>query len=240
MKKKGFYSKLKEAGKAVSNKYSGTMDYFYLTPCSLSLLNPLMPIFKKHVKGDLLDAGAGRLSYKFILEDYCSAYRSVDIDVRGEFVDSVGDIQSLPLKSEIFDTVFCTQVMEHVPEPQAALDEIYRVLKKGGKAIVTAPHLAYLHNEPHDYYRYTIHGLRYMFEKSGFEVKQIIPAGGLISFLGHIPSTILINLTAGIPIINKFVFSINKFYVIALTFIDKLLEKKKLYALNYIIVGEKL
>ena len=234
------YKKIKEAGKAVSDKYSGTMDYFCLTPASLSLFKPLLPVFRKYVKGALLDAGAGRLSYRFILEDYCDSYRSVDIDTRSGEVDTLGDIQKLPLKEETFDSVFCTQVLEHVPEPQEAVYEVFRVLKKGGYAIFTVPHLAYLHNEPHDYYRYTKHGLKHMLEKTGFEVKQIISAGGLISFLGHIPSTILINLTAGIPIVNGLFFSINKIYVRALTFIDNLLEKKKLYALNYIIVGEKL
>lgn len=233
------YKKIKEAGKAVSDRYSGTMDYFYLTPASLSLFKPLLPVFRKYVKGGLLDAGAGRLSYRFILDAYCDSYRSVDIDTRSGEVDTLGDIQRLPLKDDAFDSVFCTQVLEHVSEPQEALNEIYRVLKSGNYAIITVPHIAYLHNEPHDYYRYTKHGLRHMLEKAGFEVETIIPAGGLISFLGHIPSTIVINLTSGIPFINRLVFIINKLYVIALTFLDDLLEKKKLYAMNYIAIGKK-
>ena len=239
MGKKGLYGTLKEAGKEVSNRYSGRMEYFYLTPGSLSLLNPLITQFKKHVKGALLDAGAGRLSYKNILVDYCDSYRSVDIDVRGEPVDAVGDVQVLPLKEQTFDTVFCTQVLEHVPEPQLALDEIYRVLKKGGKAIITVPHLAYLHNEPHDYFRYTRHGLKYMLEKSGFQVEEIIPAGGLLSFLGHIVSTLLVNLTAAIPLVNKLTVFLNKYFVILVTATDNSLERKKVYALNYIVIGRK-
>lgn len=233
------YKKLKDAGKAVSDKYSGTMDYFYLTPASLSLYKPLMPIFERYVKGSLLDAGAGRLSYKLILESLCSSYRSIDIDVRGPKVDSVGDIQDLPVKDGVFDTVFCTQVLEHVPEPQKALDEIFRVLKDGGHAIITIPHLAYLHNEPHDYFRYTKHGIRYMLEKSGFEVVEIVPAGGLISFISHIPSTIVLNLTAGIPGVNRLAFILNRLYVKMMVFLDDSLEKKKIYALNYIAVGKK-
>lgn len=233
------YKKLKEAGKAVSDKYSGTMDYFYLTPASLSLLKPLLPIFEKYAKGRLLDAGAGRLSYKFILDKHCTSYTSIDIDVRGPSVDAVGDIQRLPVKEGVFDTVFCTQVLEHVPEPQKAIDEIFRVLKGGGHAIFTVPHLGYLHNEPHDYYRYTKHGLRHMLEKSGFKVEEIVPAGGLISFLGHIPSTVLLNLTAGIPGLNKLAFILNRLYVRVIVLIDNFMEKKKIYSLNYIAVGRK-
>lgn len=233
------YKKLKDAGKIVSDRYSGTMEYFYLTPASLSLLKPLLPVFERYVKGSLLDAGAGRLSYRFILEKRCSSYFSVDIDVRGPAVNAVGDIQMLPVKDEVFDTVFCTQVLEHVPEPQKAMDEIHRVLKSGGHAIFTVPHLGYLHNEPHDYFRYTKHGLKYMLEKSGFEVLEIIPAGGLISFMGHIPSTILLNLTAGIPGVNRLAFILNRLYVKLILFADNSLEKKKIYALNYIAVGKK-
>ena len=234
------YKKIKEAGKMVSDRHSGTMDYFYLTPASLSLLKPLMPVFKKYVKGRLLDAGAGRLSYRFILEPFCTSYASVDIDVREKFDGAVGDVQYLPLKSGVFDTVFCTQVLEHVPEPQKAMDEIFRVLKKGGCAIFTVPHLGYLHNEPYDYYRYTNHGLKYMLEKSGFHVVQIVSAGGFVSFVGHICSTLFINLTAGIPFFGRFVFFLNRYYVRALVFIDSHVERKKLYALNYIAIGSKL
>ncbi|MBE9536063.1 MAG: class I SAM-dependent methyltransferase [Proteobacteria bacterium] len=223
----------------MSNKYSGTRDYFYLTPASLSLLKPLLPLFKKYVNGRLLDAGAGRLSYRFLLEDLCESYTSIDIDVRGEVVDVVGDIQSLPVLGNIYDTVFCTQVLEHVPEPQKAMDETFRVLKKGGLAIFTVPHLAYLHNEPYDYFRYTKHGLKFMLEKSGFEVVEIVPAGGLFSFVGHIVSTIIVNFTAGIPLFGKLFFEANKLFVKVIVSLDGLFEKKKIYALNYIAVVRK-
>jgi len=233
------YKKIKEAGKAVSDRYSGSMNYFYLTPASLSLLKPLLPVFEKYVKGDLLDLGAGRLSYRFILKRFSRSYRSIDIDTRSCEVDALGDVQQLPIKDEVFDSVFCTQVLEHIPEPQKAIDEIYRILKKGGHAIFTVPHLAYLHNEPHDYFRYTRHGLKFILEKKGFQVEQISPAGGLVSFLGHIPSTILINVFSGIPLINRVLFMLNKFYVKMIVSVDQLIEKKKLFALNYIAVVSK-
>lgn len=235
----GLYDKLKNAGKRVSNEYSGTMDYFYLTPASLSLLKPLLPTFKKYVNGRLLDAGAGRLSYRFLLEGLCESYTSIDIDVRGEAVDAVGDLQSLPLMENAFDTVFCTQVLEHVPEPQKAMDEVFRVLGKGGRAIFTVPHLAYLHNEPHDYFRYTKHGLRHMLEKSGFEIVDIVPAGGLFSFVAHIVSTIVVNLTTGIPLLGKLFFEANKLFTKVVVSLDDFFEKKKLYALNYIVIVQK-
>jgi len=233
------YNKLKAAGREIADRYSGTMDYFYLTPASLSLIKPLMPVFEKYARGNLLDAGAGRLSYRFLLERYCSSYRSVDIDVRGASVDAMGDVQRLPVKDGSFDTAFCTQVLEHVREPVDAMKEIHRVLKRGGHAIFTVPHLGYLHNEPNDYYRVTRHGLQYMMEKSGFQVERIIPAGGLLSFLGHIPSTLCMNLTDRYRFINRWMFVLNRLFVKTLVFMDEHLERKKIYALNYIAVGRK-
>ncbi len=49
-------------------------------------------------------------------------------------MDIVSDITSIPVKDGTFDAVLCTEVFEHVPDPQAALAELYRILKNGGGA----------------------------------------------------------------------------------------------------------
>jgi SAM-dependent methyltransferase len=67
--------------------------------------------------------------------------------------------------------------MEHVPEPSQFLGEIYRVLKPGGVVIMTTPFLVPLHEEPHDYYRYTRHAIQYLLTKSGFKNIEIEPFG---------------------------------------------------------------
>jgi ubiquinone/menaquinone biosynthesis C-methylase UbiE len=187
----------------------------------------------------LLDAGAGRLAYKFLLEPYCDEYCSIDIADRKGRIDIIGDIQQMEFDDNSFDTIFCSQVLEHVPEPQKAVLEFHRVLKKGGHLILSVPHLSYLHNEPHDYYRYTKHGLRFMLEKTGFKIAFIEPAGGVISFLGHIPSTIFINLLYNIPILHPLSMKINRLYVKLVSWLDEHLEKQKVYALNYVVVAQK-
>lgn len=50
-----------------------------------------------------------------------------------------GDIEAMPFGSEAFSTVVCTEVLEHVPSPEAALSEIRRVLKPGGRLIGSVP-----------------------------------------------------------------------------------------------------
>ncbi len=64
--------------------------------------------------------------------------------------------------------VLCTQVLEHVPEPSAVLDECFRVLEPGGRLALTVPLLWQLHELPHDYYRFTEPGIQYLLHKAGF------------------------------------------------------------------------
>ena len=121
----------------------------------------------------------------------------------------------------------------------AALKEFQRVLKPGGYLILTVPHLSWLHNEPHDYYRYTPHGLRFLLARAGFQDKYIVPAGGLLSFLGHIPSTVLVTSTFGIPILHRIVLGCNSLWCRLITSLDRRIEKNKIYALNYVCLAEK-
>ena len=104
--------------------------------------------------GSILDAGAGELKNK----DYCQHldYTSQDFcEYSGEQkgqkeglhnktwdtrkIDLVSDITSIPSPDKSFDTILCSEVLEHIPEPTHALDEFERLLKSGGKLILTAP-----------------------------------------------------------------------------------------------------
>ena len=77
-----------------------------------------------------------------------------------------------------FDYVLCAQVLEHLPEPQKAFQEFYRVLKKNGWLFLTT-HLAFEeHSAPGDYFRFTRYGLKYLGEKAGFKVEKITAQGG--------------------------------------------------------------
>ncbi len=232
------YNKLKEKGRAASDHYAGSKEYFTLTPASKSLLDGMMPVIREHCRGRLLDAGAGRGAYRDLLHDYVDEYIGLDVTA-SKATTAVGDAQKLPFASESFDTVFCSQVLEHVPEPWKALAEMRRVLKPGGHLILTVPHLSWLHNEPYDFYRYTVHGLRFLLNQAGFEELVIRPAGGLLSFLGHIPSTVLINLTYGVPVLHAFVKWLNKLWVYMASSLDESVEKKKIFALNYVCVSRK-
>ena len=227
------YQRLKERGRAASDHYAGQKDYFFLTPASLTLLRALEPLIKEHCRGRVLDAGCGRGAYHDLLLQYADDYLGIDIGT-SKATSVLGNIQQLPLADRSFDTVFCSQVLEHLPEPRLTLNEFRRILKPGGALILSVPHLSWMHNEPHDYYRYTCHGLNFLVEQAGFPPGTIQPAGGLLSLLGHIPSTLAVNLTFGSGGLHAAAMILNRLWVRMIAAVDEQVEKKKIYALNYV------
>jgi SAM-dependent methyltransferase len=133
------------------------------------------------LKGDILDIGSGRAPYSKLV----TGAKVVTIDFspkKGPM--TVGSTTELPFKDGSFDAVVCTEVLEHVSEPAAALAEIFRVLRPGARFYITVPMLGCLHYEPYDFYRYTNHGLKDLLTKAGFKITGLTPLGGLFSFIG--------------------------------------------------------
>jgi SAM-dependent methyltransferase len=141
----------------------------------------LRAVIRDRVHGRTLDLGAGHLTYR---DPLCSrghdvVYVSVDRDRTHPDLDVRGDAcRRLPFADAAFDTVFCSQVLEHVPDPQDLLHDAYRVLRPGGSLILTVPFLFYLHGLPHDYWRITPAGLELIARRVGFTEVATIPVGG--------------------------------------------------------------
>ena len=74
------------------------------------------------------------------------------------------DIQDMPYENNTFDYVIADQVIEHVRKPWIGVEEVRRVLKPGGIAVLTSALIFYLHGVPHDYWRFTPDGLRVLCE----------------------------------------------------------------------------
>ncbi|KKT52734.1 MAG: Methyltransferase type 11 [Candidatus Yanofskybacteria bacterium GW2011_GWF1_44_227] len=70
----------------------------------------------------------------------------------------------LPFEDGKFDIILCTEVLEHLHSPHVAISEMKRVLKVGGKLILTTRFIFPIHDAPGDYFRYTKYGLRYLFK----------------------------------------------------------------------------
>ena len=80
-------------------------------------------------------------------------------------VSIVGDATRLPLKDGIADAVICEASLEHFLEPEKAVQEMWRILKPGGRLYASVPFIVGFHASPHDYYRWTEAGVRELFSE---------------------------------------------------------------------------
>lgn len=124
------------------------------------------------IKGRVIDLGCGTSPYKQDILKVADAY--IGVDWKNSFHDQThvsvfaNLCKGFPFKDGHADTVVAFQVMEHLPEPSLFLSECYRILKRGGSLFITVPFMWHIHEEPHDYFRYTRYGLEHLLRKSGF------------------------------------------------------------------------
>jgi SAM-dependent methyltransferase len=135
----------------------------------------------QYAAGRLLDVGCGAQPY--VEEQSARARPCIGLERdRERYAETPpgvwGSALDLPFRDQSFDTVFSSQVLEHVPEPGHMLAEMARVLRAGGVLIVTAPHIWGLHEEPDDYFRFTPYGLRYLARRAGLEPLETRAMGG--------------------------------------------------------------
>ena len=147
----------------------------------------------------ILDAGAGESQYKIYCEhlDYIAqdfAMYDGDGDSKGiqkekrdySNLDIVSDITSIPIESDYFDAVMCIEVFEHLPNPIEALLELNRVLKPGGKLILTAPFASLTHYSPYHYATgFNKYFYEYHLKKIDHESIRIEANGNYFEFLAQ-------------------------------------------------------
>lgn len=136
--------------------------------------------------GLVLDAGAGSQTYASIFSR--QIYESADFEQVDKYYKPstyVCDLSKIPVEDNRFDAVVFTQVLEHLPEPQAVLAELNRVLKPGGRMFLSAPLFYQEHEQPYDFYRYTQFGLKYMLERNGFKILEMRWLEGYLATVAH-------------------------------------------------------
>ena len=144
---------------------------------------------RTYATGKLIDIGCGIKPYKKMFAPYVVEH--IGVDHEGSLhdtqqVDLVGTAYSIPQEDGFFDTALCTAVLEHLEEPEQALRECYRVLKSQGIAIYIVPFIWHLHEEPRDFYRFSKYGLRYLFDKVGFEIVELKALSGFWVTFGQL------------------------------------------------------
>ena len=136
----------------------------------------------------VLDAGAGESGHSVHFGE--QRYLGVDLavgDPQWNYgrLDALADVTSLPFRTGSFDACINIVTLEHIREPAQAVCEMHRVLSHGGRLLLIAPHEWEVHQSPHDYFRYTRHGLAYLLEKAGFTDYTVDPVGGYFRLLSR-------------------------------------------------------
>jgi SAM-dependent methyltransferase len=158
-----------------------------------TLLERSMREAAPYATGALVDVGCGDKPYEAIFAPYVRRYVGVELEdtyatsanaTKGK-ADVLYSGDKLPFGDGEFDTVLCNQVVEHVPDPEALFRELTRVLRKGGRLIVTVPFSYRIHSEPTDYHRFTHYALARYAETNGLRVDFIKARGGFWTVIGQ-------------------------------------------------------
>lgn len=137
-----------------------------------------------YITGVLYDLGCGEKPFESYFRRYCSSY--VGVDWASSQHDSKADIitdlnESVPVDDQVADTVVSISVLEHLHTPLMMLKEAQRILRPGGALLLQVPFMWHIHEEPHDYYRFTRYGLEHMLVQAGFRDIEIHATGGFWS-----------------------------------------------------------
>ncbi len=143
------------------------------------------------VSGDLVDLGCGKAPLLGAYREHCSSILLADwakSPHANPLLDLVIDLNEplTSLDSQSFDVVLLSDVLEHIPEPAALMAEIRRILKPGGRLLLNVPFAYWIHEAPHDYYRYTRYALERFALQSGLEVIELVPLGGWIEVVADL------------------------------------------------------
>jgi len=122
--------------------------------------------FKKDKAIGFADGAGGKNGYEF-----------------GE-IDYVGNIWEIQAESEKFDAILCSEVLEHIPYPNETKKEFSRLLRPGGKLIITAPSNCLRHMDPYYYYSgFSDHWFSEILRENNFAIYNIIPVGDYYRWL---------------------------------------------------------
>jgi SAM-dependent methyltransferase len=152
---------------------------------AVSLIERSIAVLAPELGGDFLDVGCGDQPYIPYFQ-HVSRRTACDFDAKRGEVDFACPADKVPLPDASIDSILCTEVLEHVPDPLAVWNEFYRLLRPGGKVLLTTPMYWPPHELPYDFYRYPEQGLRRLVEESGFELLAILPRGGPWAMWGQV------------------------------------------------------
>ncbi len=186
--------------------------------------NILNSYIHKFANGVLLEVGSGGGYLKDRFNGTIKNWITSDYDVRAK-VDIRCDGQNLPFRDNLFDTIICIDVIEHVPNPQQMIKELVRVLKPGGILILSTPFFFYMHESPNDYTRFSKFGLINLIENNKMSVIDLKPTGGIISTLGILVTASIVHIFYKFKYLCNILLFVNKYFQKILEPLDLLINK---------------
>lgn len=143
-----------------------------------------------HARGHLADMGCGKVPFYGLYRDRVSHVTCIDWPQSPHeisHIDVAADLNTrLGIADAQFDTILSSSVLEHIWDHSTFWDEAVRTLRPGGKIILIVPFLYWLHEEPHDYFRWTRHALQRACEERELTVRELAPYGGGIDVLADL------------------------------------------------------
>lgn len=209
-------------------------------------------LYSKELNGHLLDFGCGAKPYQTLF-NHVESYTGVDYNSDGhlhqdESIDFFYDGKTLPFKTNQFDSIFSSEVFEHIFNLETIIPELNRVLKLGGKIFITCPFVWEEHEIPVDYARYTQFALTSLLEKNGFKIVTIDKNGHTVVAIHQLMMVYLHDYWLNhVYILSKFRWFKKIVRQVLVPFLNLLFiciepiwpKNKKLY-LNTIILAEKI
>ena len=182
--------------------WRASSDRRHLSPGSRLPANRLLQAYlsaiAEHARGHVADLGCGQVPLFGCYRE--RAEQVTCIDWEGSLhdslhVDILADLNAaLPLADGQFDTIISTSVLEHIWRHETLWDEMFRLLAPGGRLILGTPFLYWVHEEPHDYFRWTRFALARACEERGMTVLHLAPYGGGLD----VAADILIKMAAAV------------------------------------------
>ena len=155
---------------------------------------------RRHASGALLDVGCGSKPFAPLFAGRVSRYWGSDLRASrylgSQRPDAFATAEAQPFRAASFDTVLGLSMLTYLPEPGRMIHEAHRVLRPGGVLILEFTQMVPLHDEPHDYFRFTRYGAEYLLRNAGFATLQIVPVGGLWARVG-------LSVIAGLNRVNR-------------------------------------
>lgn len=209
------------------------------------LLNKIKKFSRDDFSGKvILDVGCGIKPYKNLFNS--NSYIGIDIDYGGhtnqaKVVDKFYDGVNIPYGDNSFDVIICTEVMEHVKDPEKLLSEISRVLKSGGLMFFSMPFVWNEHEVPYDFQRFTSFKHQSIFEKADLNIQSIKGTGGVFRVCGQLISAFIFERLFVKNKLLKLLSAVILCFPIQLIFVllDSIF-KNSWITLDYVIIAKKL